>query len=186
MENDSQTFLHLVIGGSGSGKSVYAENEVLQRKLPHVFYIADMMRTDQEAGEKIRKHVERRSSYGWATIERDRDLGGIHLPTRREETAILLEDLPNLLANEMFQAPGRTGEEAAAKILRDLSCLFSQASLAVVVTGDVFRDGETYDALTEDYIEALGLLHQRLSSRAQRVTELVCGIFLDLKGGTHG
>ena len=90
MENDGQTFLHLVIGGSGSGKSVYAENEVLQRKLPHVFYIADMMRTDQEAGEKIRKHVERRSSYGWETIERDRDLGGIHLPTRREETAILL------------------------------------------------------------------------------------------------
>lgn len=177
-----ETELFLVIGGSGSGKSVYAEGEVLQRNLPHVYYLADMLRTDKEAGEKIQKHAARRASYGWTTIEREKDLGGILLPTQSKTNAILLEDLPNLLANEMFEAPGRTGEEAAEKIRGDLSLLFSQAALAVVVTGDVFRDGETYDPATQDYLRALGLLHQELSKRAQRVTELVCGIPIRWKG----
>ncbi|MGN1022060.1 MAG: bifunctional adenosylcobinamide kinase/adenosylcobinamide-phosphate guanylyltransferase [Lachnospiraceae bacterium] len=172
----TESKLILVIGGSGSGKSAYAEDLVRQAGFPHVFYLADMICTDGEAAEKIRIHVERRAGYGWKTIERPRDVGDISLRTPREETALLLEDLPNLLANEMFGTPRRSGEEAANKILRDLKTLSQKASLVVIVTGDLLRDGIRYDADTEAYLAALGSLHRALAQKSAAVTEVVFGI----------
>ncbi len=181
-----KTKLILVIGGSGSGKSAYAEDLVRRAGLPHVFYLADMICTDGEAKEKIRVHVERRAGYGWETIERPRDVGGISLQTPREETALLLEDLPNLLANEMFGTPQQSGEEAAKKILRDLKALSQQASLVVIVTGDLLRDGIRYDADTEAYLAALGALHRALAQEAAAVTEMVFGIPVRWKEDNNG
>ena len=46
----------------------------------------------------------------------------------------------------------------------------------VLVSDDVFCDGEEYDALTEEYIKTLGGLHVKLAALADEVIECVSGI----------
>lgn len=179
--------LVLVTGGSGSGKSVFAEQLVLAAGKQRTYYLATMKVTDDEAGKKAEKHVRRRASFGWETMERQRDLEEIRLPGPAEDTAVLLEDLPNLLAGEMFPEENRASDPAE-KILRELESLRQQADLLVVVSGEVFADGLWYGEETQRYIRTLGILHQRIAQDAGDVAELVCGIpiWWKKKGETNG
>lgn len=172
--------LILVTGGSGSGKSAFAEETIQKSGAGSVYYIATMKVLDGEGRRKADRHRERRRTYGWTTIEQTEDLEAAlpRITGRREDTAVLLEDLPNLLANEMFREGGKLvpGEDAAEKILRELALLRERCALLVIVTGDVFADGIAYDATTDAYIRSLGELGCRLGAVADTVTETVCGI----------
>ena len=64
--------IHLVIGGSGSGKSEFAENllEDSQRK----YYIATMQVYEEEGRKKVARHRRLRAGKGFQTIEQPRDM----------------------------------------------------------------------------------------------------------------
>ena len=51
----------------------------------------------------------------------------------------------------------------------------------VIVTNDIFSDGITYDEITGLYQERLGIINQNIAAEADAVTEVVCGIPLQLK-----
>ena len=94
--------LILVTGGSGSGKSAWAEKRVIEiGKGPYV-YLATMRPQGEEAKERILRHREMRAGKGFVTLERYTDLDGMILPADLCGGVVLLEDLSNLLANEMF------------------------------------------------------------------------------------
>ena len=64
--------IELVTGGSGSGKSEYAESRAVRihRKYGgRLIYIATMMAYDEEAVQKIERHRMMRSGKGFETIE---------------------------------------------------------------------------------------------------------------------
>ena len=50
-------------------------------------------------------------------------------------------------------------------------------------SGDLFRDGVDYPPETGAYLDLLARLHRDLAARADRVTELVCGLPVHWKGG---
>ena len=52
----------------------------------------------------------------------------------------------------------------------------------IVVSGDVFADGERYDGETARYLQALAALNRRAAALADAVCEVVCGIPVPLKG----
>ena len=58
----------LVTGGSGSGKSEYAESLVDSWNDPKI-YIATMMPFDEETRKKIQRHREMRRDKGFITLE---------------------------------------------------------------------------------------------------------------------
>ena len=64
--------IHLVIGGSGSGKSEYAEN--LLEDSPGKYYIATMQVYDAEGRKKVARHQRLRAGKGFQTIEQTRDI----------------------------------------------------------------------------------------------------------------
>lgn len=177
--------LILITGGSGSGKSAYAEQTLLSR-MPRdgsgrAVYLATMENTGAEAAERVARHRAMRERHGAAagrnfvTLEQPVDLGGAAvLPG----DWVLLEDLGNLLANEIW-SPAGAGEGAQARILTGMHALLERAALVVVVSVDVFADGCAYDPETLRYIRTLGALHRALSERAERVVEVVCGIPLE-------
>ena len=79
------------------------------------------------------------------TLERTADVGGAAvLPG----DFILLEDLGNLLANEIWLPEGAGWDGAAARILSGIRTLLDRSPLLVVVSGDVFADGGGYDGDT--------------------------------------
>ena len=167
----------LLTGGSGCGKSTYAER--LARSLPAPrYYIATMRPYDVECLIKIDRHRQQREDGGFITIERQTDVGGIVFPARG---TALLECMCNLLANEMFDESGNE-RDVYDKILADIDALSQRCETLIVVTNEVGSDGGNYDASTARYIQTLGRLNCALAARFDAVAELVCGIPLVLKG----
>jgi len=62
--------LVVVTGGSGSGKSAFAEETVLSFGEARRIYIATMQAFDEESHRRIRRHRHMRAGKGFETIER--------------------------------------------------------------------------------------------------------------------
>lgn len=167
----------LLTGGSGSGKSTYAER--LARSLPAPrYYIATMRSYDEECLVKIHRHQQQREDGEFITIEQQTDVGALSFPVCG--TAIL-ECMCNLLANEMFDENGNE-REVYDKILAQIDALSQKCDTLIVVTNEVGAGTGEYAPETLRYIDSLGRLNRALASSFDLVVELVCGIELVLKG----
>lgn len=87
----------LVTGGSGSGKSEFAEN-IAMKLGGKMLYVATMKPYDDECLKHIERHRKMRDGKGFRTVECYTDLSEI---TESADT-ILLECMSNLTANVMF------------------------------------------------------------------------------------
>ncbi len=170
--------IHLVSGGSGSGKSEYGESLILGFGEGQRFYIATMEPSGSEEGKRrIARHRRLRRGKGFVTVEWPRNLGELVLPGKGKKN-VLLECVSNLAANEMFYdgARSQSPELLAGKIAVDIRTLSRQADNLVIVTNQIGEDGCRYDALTRSYIALVGQINQELAVWADRVTEVVYGI----------
>mgnify|MGYP001101126967 CR=1 FL=1 len=114
----------LITGGSGSGKSAYAEKYIChvsnEKGYKEKYYIATMQVFDDEGQRKIDRHRRLRAGKGFITIEQPRDIKKAveklqsenYLKTGR---SALLECMSNLVANEMFPPVDASGMQAAEK-----------------------------------------------------------------------
>lgn len=172
----------LILGGSGSGKSAYAEDYLLRMAADKKkYYIATMQIWDAEMQAKVDRHHRLRQGKGFTTMEQ---------PTALEQAvtqmepggAALLECMSNLTANEMFSGEQPTDRQTViAEILRGVDVLRKQMDPLVIVTNNVFEDGIVYDSATMEYIEALGRINERLAAEADEVVEVTAGIPQRLK-----
>ena len=94
----------LIIGGSGSGKSAYAENYIASLSQEKKYYIATMQAFDSESQRKIEHHRMLRSGKGFFTIEQALNIQDASGMMDTGEKTALLECISNLVANEMFAA----------------------------------------------------------------------------------
>ena len=176
--------LRLVTGGSGSGKSAFAESLAASSEIRERYYIATMIPWDEECRARIRRHRAMRAGKGFATLEQPLDLDQIQLPA---DCAVLLECLSNLTANEYFREdrrepdPACWGRATEARILAGIRRLAECAAEVTVVTDDVFSGGLSYGGETEEYMKVLGNVNRRLAELAGEVTEVVFGIPVCLK-----
>lgn len=168
----------LVYGGSSSGKSGFAEHLVCSTNIPTKYYLATMRYTE-DTKERIHRHRELRKEKGFLTLEYDVDIARA-LKDRRpgaQGSAVLLECMSNLVANEMFRDGGVIPVgQCVDKILKDVETLERQTSSLVIVSGNVFEDGVAYDEGTQNYIRALGMINRALAAMADAVYEVVVGI----------
>lgn len=187
--------LYVMTGGSGSGKSEYAENfirKLYEQQLKEsktLVYIATMFQyqdatgnPDSETEARIKRHQLLRSGKGFLTKEQPVQIGELSF----QNAFLLLEDLSNLLANEMFLEEGKLGtvfdsEDVYREILQPIIKLSAENEI-VVVTNEIFSDGEenTYDATTKQFVRTLAECNRILSNHAASVTEVVCGIPVEL------
>ena len=113
----------LVIGGSGSGKSAYAEKVALEcQKEKRHFYLATMHVFGEEGQKKVERHKRMRAGKGFVTIEQPTDIMQC-LPALREAGGgvVLLECMSNLAANEMFDTEEPAGR-SRKRLSRRLAC----------------------------------------------------------------
>lgn len=164
--------LVLVTGGSGSGKSEFAENMAVGLGENRT-YIAAMKPEGSETKKRIERHRKLREGKGFETVERYTDIKSLDI----SGTAIL-ECMSNLLANEMF---GGSGENAVSEILEGVDALVKQCDNLVIVTNEVSSDGIDYGGETEKYKKNLGALNCFLALKADEVYEVNCGIARRLK-----
>ena len=164
----------MIIGGSASGKSALAERWAASLPLPRI-YLAAMQVLDEESRARVERHRAMRAGKGFETIEAPTALWNADLPAG---ATVLLEDLSNLLANEMFSPEGG-GSEAA---LRGVQSLLARCENLILVTNEVFSGGTDYAGETEDWLAELAWLNRTLAAEADTVAEVVCGLPNLLKG----
>ena len=167
----------LLTGGSGCGKSSFAESLCVKMPMPR-YYLAAMQPYGEGSREKIARHREMRKGKGFQTIERYSDYASLTFP---ERGSALLECICNLTANEMFSADGSVSDPCE-RVIAGVENLMRQCENLVVITNDVGSDGCKYDAETLRYIAAIGRINALLAQRADVVYEVVCGIPILKKG----
>lgn len=183
--------LHIVYGGSASGKSSYAESFAMSLQGEgRLLYIATMYpykwnttEIDPETMQRIERHRAMRADKGFDTVECYRHVE--HIVAKRQDV-LLLECMSNLLANEMYlESDSNAGSDMAEtmspvsnKIVQALIDLSTRVQDVVIVTNDVFSDGGslTYDESTREYVKNLAEINCALAREAATVTEVVCGI----------
>lgn len=162
----------LVTGGSGSGKSAFAEDCVVSFGETPRIYIATMYPFDEESKKRVLRHQKMRQGKGFETIECYTGLANVKVP---ENSTILLECMSNLVANEMFQKDG-AGKNTVEAVLSGVRRLKEQAENLVIVTNEIFSEAAAYQGDTEVYQEYLGNINQQLGILADQVVEVVYGI----------
>ena len=78
----------VVTGGSGSGKSAFAEKLTASLGEGRRIYIATMMCFDEEGKKRISRHRAMRADKHFETLERYTDLCGLEVPA---DSILLLE-----------------------------------------------------------------------------------------------
>ncbi len=165
----------LLTGGSKCGKSSLAEKLLLRlgADARAMVYVATMQVIDSEDKRIVQRHQRVRAGKGFTVIEQCRSLDTLDLPPG---AALLLEDVPNVLANEMF------GGDGPARALQGILHLQQHARHLIAVTNEVGSDGLPYAPETMQYIDELGILNQALARAADCVAEVVLGLPQLLKG----
>ncbi len=174
--------LTLVTGGAASGKSAYAEKQILSTQGTPRLYVATMLAQDTESRARVERHRALRKGKGFHTIECPFALDKLNIP---KGATVLLECMSNLLANECFYPEG-AGKEAETRILQGVAKICTSAQDVVIVTNDIFSDGNPYDTSTLEYIAMLARVNAALAQSADRVVEVVCGIPIVHKGRPEG
>lgn len=173
----------VVIGGSGSGKSDYAES-LLQNYSGRKLYLATMQVYDDDGRAKVERHRRRRAGKGFDTVELPRDIIKLKDELVKGKCAVLLECMSNLVANEMFSQEGcNNPDEVREKIIKEVSEISKNIEEFVIVTNNVSEDGVVYDEETMAYIKALSDVNVGLTAIADKVTEVVVGIPVSIKEG---
>ena len=172
-----------------------------------VAIIPVMKAYDEESVKRIDAHRIRRFGKSFVTMEKPVRVAEI---AGQEHSRFgILECVSNLLANEMFSDEGYSSEEdhcmdekcsgnegdrgkgssgsaekinIAEKVAEDIIRLAEDYEALVVVSNDIFQDSIIYDESVEEYIRGLGMINRSLAGRAETVTELVCGIPVEVKG----
>lgn len=186
-----------VIGGSGSGKSEYAEDTVLHISNGKKIYLATMKPEGSEAQDRIQKHKEQRKGKGFLTKEcldgLDITLNELKQEIRNYigKSTILLECVSNLVANEMFQEKWNISDveksnmseitefwekcetESYHKLKGEIRELAELSENLVIVSNNVFDDGMEYEEGTRAYIRLIGRLNAYLSQISDQVIEVV-------------
>ena len=172
MDCEVKDMLHLITGGSGSGKSAFAEEQVLQAGEGQRIYIATMIPYGKEGKQRVERHRQLRREKKFETMECYKNLASLKIP---RNSVVLLECMSNLVANEIFEPDG-AHEDTVEEVCRGIASLLEQTDRLFVVTNEIFSDGIEYDPDTMHYLEYLGKVNQELAVMADRVTEVVYGI----------
>ena len=163
----------LVTGGSGCGKSKWAEKLVASLPTENRVYIATMQVYDAESVKRVERHRAQRADKGFRTIECEKDLASADIA---DSSVVLLEDLVNLMANEMFDG----GD--VSRIVPALNILAKKCRHLIMVTNDVFADGIEYAESTQEYIRQLAEINNAAAQMADCVVEVVYSIPVCVKG----
>ena len=158
---------HVVTGGSGSGKSAYAEEQICMLKKKtnsrHLYYIATMVPYGKETEQKILRHRQMRNGKGFETLE-------------------CFTDLKKLTANELYLDTGAK-ERTREAVLEGIRELEKRCRGLVAVTNEVFCDLPPADEEMQEYLSVLGTINCRMAKMADQVTEVVYGIPVEVKKG---
>ena len=173
----------LVVGGSGSGKSAFAERLACGLSARRT-YVATMRGQGAEAQARIARHRTQRAGLGFRTLECTTDLPLDRLPAQASQGVALLEDVGNLAANALFGSEGLMNDEGEvrARLERQIVALSRAFAHTVVVGNEAGCEGLPDHEGTCAWLRLVGGLQCAVAADFDVVVEVVAGVPQVLKG----
>ena len=167
----------LILGGARSGKSRYAESQALDIAKAHnkqLIYIATAQAGDDEMQLRIQRHRDERSQQ-WQVIEEPFCLAGVLSNYNDPSYCILIDCLTLWITNNLLSNSLASNKK---NFLEAIKC--SQATI-LMVSNEVGSGIVPMGALSREFVDESGWLHQELSPICDEVALIVAGLPLFLK-----
>lgn len=169
------SYIHLITGGERSGKSTYAEREALRLSKSPV-YLATARVWDEEFRQRILRHQERRGPE-WTNIEED------IRPSKHDFTGrVVLIDCITLWATNYFFDMQQDVDQALEALKEEFDTLVQQDATFIFVTNELGMGGMSESRTQRLFTQLQGWMNQYVAARADRVTLMVSGLPLTVKG----
>lgn len=169
------SYIHLITGGERSGKSTYAESEALRLSESPV-YLATARVWDEEFRQRILRHQERRGPE-WTNIEED-----IRLSKHDFTGRVVLIDCITLWATNYFFDMQQDVDQALEALKKEFDTLVQQDATFIFVTNELGMGGMSESRTQRLFTQLQGWMNQHVAARADRVTLMVSGLPLTVKG----
>lgn len=177
--------IRLITGGARSGKSSFAEENIIDKT--SVTYIATSRVWDREMEERVRLHKERRPSE-WYTWETPLELSGC--PYETEE--YLLDCVTLFTTNHLFDELGageyvepEMQQKIEDNVLSEIQALIDfvnqRGANLQIVTNEVGDSIVPEQHISRVFRDIQGRVNQRLGKLADEVYLVVCGIPVKIK-----
>lgn len=166
--------IHLFLGGARSGKSRLAQNCASNTGLP-VTYIATATADDGEMLQRIAHHQTTRPA-DWLLMEEPLALDQA-IQAAARQTPVILVDCLTLWLSNLLQA-GKTLPEATEPLL---AVLATPPATLILVSNETGLGVVPMGALTREFVDGSGFLHQRIAGLADQVTFCIAGLPMPLK-----
>ncbi|SHF00139.1 bifunctional adenosylcobinamide kinase/adenosylcobinamide-phosphate guanylyltransferase [Clostridium fallax] len=165
---------YLIIGGSKSGKSLYAQNlaKKLEEKDGKLYYIATMTPFDEEDRKRIENHIKEREGYGFITIEKSTNIGDLK-DTVKSNDVVLIDCITSLLCSEMFSKESKDLKEKdwAKYISKGVIEILEICSNTIVVSDYIFSEAKRFDEFTDEFRKELASINIELAKVCNKVIE---------------
>lgn len=171
----SRSHTILVLGGSRSGKSAFAEGLVDQSGLDKA-YLATGQVFDDEMRRRIGSHQARRGPE-WSLTEEPLDLGGALARITAPDTAVLVDCLTLWVTNLMMAGRDINAEGTALAGL-----IPTLPGTIILVSNEVGQGIVPDNAMARTFRDHAGILHQKIAAIADEVHFVTAGLPHKLKG----
>ncbi|HSV68957.1 MAG TPA: bifunctional adenosylcobinamide kinase/adenosylcobinamide-phosphate guanylyltransferase [Methylibium sp.] len=177
----------LILGGQKSGKSRAAEQRAaawLAGAGRQAVLLATAQPSDAEMAARIARHRSDRAQRVPAlrTVEADAGLAQAIDASGGADTLLVVDCLTLWLTQRLMPLHGEPGADVEGDIEPLLAALARTRGPVVLVSNEIALGVVPLDAATRRFVDALGLLHQRVAARCERVTLMVAGCALAVKG----
>ena len=165
-----------VIGGARSGKSAFAEAEVLACSDKQAVYVATAQALDDEMKNRILLHQQRRDQR-WLLVEEAQNLSSVIQQYNSKKNCLLIDCLTLWLNNMLF-------DESRDWILEKqtlLTTLENSQAKIIIVSNEI---GQGVIPLGEEnryYVDELGWLNQAVAKISGKAVLMAAGLPLILK-----
>ncbi|WP_295990089.1 bifunctional adenosylcobinamide kinase/adenosylcobinamide-phosphate guanylyltransferase [Rugamonas sp.] len=188
----TRTIRTLVLGGSRSGKSAYAERLAAESG-KEVVYLATARAGDGEMAARIAHHRRQRPAE-WRTIEEPLELAAAIEHWAAPQRLILVDCLTLWLSNLMFSDGTDYPDVGAielpplfhaerARLLQTLAGDGGDGGDIVLVSNEVGMGIVPYGAISRSFADEAGRLNQAVAAACDRAIFVAAGLPLYLKGG---
>ena len=174
---------NLILGGVKSGKSRYAENylkDFLRDKGlddSQACLIATAQALDEGMQSRIERHQQQRP-VTWQLIEEPLNLACAIEKSQKTASIVLIDCLTLWLTNLLMKDDEAFLQESIEKFLLTVS----ECEIELVLVSNETNMGiMPLGKLTQDYCDKIGLLHQSLADKCDRVSLIIAGLPMPLK-----
>ncbi len=180
--------IHFILGGARSGKSRFAEQQVLalaESKNKQAVYIATATAIDTEMNSRIIKHQSDRAD-SWQLIECPLALAETLTELDNNNNKVYLLDCLTLwLNNQLYAVREVSSTEQSQHLHTEIDRLTTRLAAInvdiLIVSNEIGLGVIPMGESTRLYVDNCGWLNQRVAEIADKVTLVTAGIPLSIK-----